>query len=533
MRMATGPRLELRQGQSLVMTQQLQQSIKLLQANALELKAFVEQELEKNPFLGQEEGEGSEQTADEPTAKADEGEPREADFEGDGDFSSEMKQHDGWDDGGDDSRDIERDYLSSAQGMSVHSADYHAEDDSRDIEDNPSQGESLRDHLLEQLHLDVTDPVQKLIGAHLIEDNPSQGESLRDHLLEQLHLDVTDPVQKLIGAHLIDMVDEAGYIKDDLKPLAENFGVEPADIEKTLALLQTFDPPGVAARNLRECLMLQLRDKNRLDPAMQSLLDHLDLLGAAKFDDLQKKCGVDKEDLREMIGEIRELNPKPGSNFSREISQPIEPDIFVRRLPNSEWHVELNMGNFPRVMVNKRYYKKVSAETRNTEDKKYLSEQFTSANWLVRALEQRAQTMLKVGSELVKQQDAFFRLGVKYLRPMTLKDIAAETGYHESTISRVTNGKFLICPRGTFELKYFFTSALARTQGGDDVSSAAVKHHISELIARETTILSDDDIVEILKERNITVARRTVAKYREALGIPSSPKRKRLKVQAL
>jgi RNA polymerase sigma-54 factor len=237
-----------------------------------------------------------------------------------------------------------------------------------------------------------------------------------------------------------------------------------------------------------------------------------------------------------MITEIRELNPKPGSSFIHDTSQVMEPDIFVRRLPDGNWHIELNMANFPKVMVNKRYYKRITSETRNVKDKQYLSEQFGSASWLVRALEQRAQTMLKVAGELIKQQDAFFRLGVRYLKPLTLKHIAAETGYHESTISRVTNGKFLLCPRGTFELKYFFTSGLARAEGGgDDVSSQSVKHYISEMIAAESPdhILSDDEIMDKLKERNITVARRTVAKYREALGIPSSPKRKRLKAEAI
>ena len=301
--------------------------------------------------------------------------------------------------------------------------------------------------------------------------------------------------------------------------------------------MQTFDPAGICARNLSECLALQLREKNRLDPAMQKLLDNLTLLADSRFDELQRKCGVDKDDLRQMIAEIRELNPKPGSGFSHEISQAVEPDVFVRRLPDGNWHVELNMANFPKVMVNKRYYQKITAETRNVQDKKYLSEQFGSASWLVRALEQRAETLLKVCGELVKQQDAFFRLGVRYLKPMTLKAIAAETGYHESTISRVTNGKYLLCPRGTFELKYFFTSALQRSEGGgEDVSSQSVKHYISEMIDKETEsniFLSDDEIVYLLKERNITVARRTVAKYREALGIASSPKRKRIKASAL
>jgi RNA polymerase sigma-54 factor len=495
--MKQGPRLELRAGQSLVMTQQLQQSIKLLQCNSLELRAFVEQELEKNPFLAQEEGDAQDQETPEDRTKTDDGEPREADFTGDEDYQGEMQQQD-W---GDDSADIEKDYLSSTQLSPMSGGDFSGDDDGNGFENTTSQEKTLR-----------------------------------EHLLDQLHLDITDPVQRLIGAHLIDMTDDAGYIKDDLSKLAESFGVTHEEIEEVLALLQRFDPAGVCARNLQECLALQLREKNRLDPAMQTLLDNLPLIATARFDELQKVCKVDKEDIRQMVGEIRELNPKPGSGFSHEVVQVAAPDIFVRRLPDGNWHVELNMDNFPKIMVNKRYYKKITLESRNIKDKQYLTEQFGTANWLVRALEQRAQTMLKVTGELVKQQDAFFRLGVRYLKPMTLKHIAHETGYHESTISRVTNGKFLICPRGTFELKYFFTSALSRSEGGgDDISSQSVKHYIEELIKNEDdgSVLSDDEIAERLKERNISVARRTVAKYREALGIPSSAKRKRLKLQSL
>ncbi len=494
------PKLELRQGQSLVMTQALQQSIKLLQCNSIELREFVEQALEENPFLTQEEPEANE-PADAQAEIAlvkDSDEPREADFSSDQSFSSDVEADESW---GDDSASIEGDYLRYDQGSSGDTSGYDAQDDTRSIDDNPSEGISLR-----------------------------------EHLLNQLQVEVHDPAKKLIGAHLIDMVDDAGYIKDDLAPLCDIFGVEMPEIEETLKLLQGFEPVGICARNLSDCLSLQLREKNRLDPAMQKLLENLSLLGDSRFDELQKKCGVDKEDLRQMVAEIRELNPKPGSGFTHEISQVLEPDIFVRRLTDGNWHIELNMNNFPKVMVNKRFYKKITSETRNKKDKDYLSEQFGTANWLVRALEQRAQTMLKVAGELIKQQDAFFRLGVRYMKPMTLKDIAAETGYHESTISRVTNGKYLLCPRGTFELKYFFTSALARAQGGgEDVSSQSVKHFISEMIAKETPdkILLDDDIVELLKDRNITVARRTVAKYREAMGIASSPKRKREKQNAL
>ncbi len=501
MKNAHSPRLELRQGQSLVMTQALQQSIKLLQCNSLELREFVEQELEKNPFLLDEE---------EPAERSPEGEseqaqntddPREADFSDDENFTPDMADSSmEYDSNGDDSVDIEKDYLRHEQNLSNTGGSFN-DDDERGIEDNPS--------------------------AQI---------SLREHLLQQLQLQVHDPIQRMIGANLIDLVDDAGYIKDDLQNLSNSLGISLPEVEATLTVLQSFDPSGVGARSLKECLGLQLRDKNRLDPAMQALLDNLPMLAEAKYEELKKRCGVDKDDLRQMIAEIRELNPKPGSNFIYDTSQVMEPDIFIRRLPDGNWHIELNTANFPKVMANKRYYKKITAETRNVKDKQYLTEQFGSASWLVRALEQRAQTMLKVAGELVKQQDAFFRLGVRYLKPLTLKNIALETGYHESTISRVTNGKFLLCPRGTFELKYFFTSGLARAEGsGEDVSSQSVKHYISEMIAKETSdaILSDDDIMERLKERNITVARRTVAKYREALNIPSSPKRKRLKLETI
>ena len=483
------------------MTQALQQSIKLLQCNSLELREFVELELEKNPFLLDEE-EPAEIAADSEKSPEDNGEPREADFSDEENFNPEMSGSSmEYDSNGDDSADIEKDYLRHENSLSTTGGSFDSDDDERGIEDNPS--------------------------AKI---------NLRDHLLQQLQLQVQDPMQRLIGANLIDLVDEAGYMKEELSALPESLGVDKETVETVLGILQSFDPPGVCARNLKECLALQLKDKNRLDPAMQKLLDNLPLLAASKYEELKKQCGVDKDDLRQMIAEIRELNPKPGSNFIYDTSQVMEPDIFVRRTADGNWHIELNMANFPKVMVNKRYYKKITAETRNSKDKQYLAEQFGSASWLVRALEQRAQTMLKVAGELIKQQDAFFRLGVRYLRPLTLKNIAAETGYHESTISRVTNGKFLLCPRGTFELKYFFTSGLARSEGGgDDVSSQSVKHYIGEMISAEKqdAILSDDDIVEKLKERNITVARRTVAKYREAMNIPSSPKRKRLKLEAI
>jgi RNA polymerase sigma-54 factor len=473
------------------MTQALQQSIKLLQYNSIELREFVEGELEKNPLLQEGEAEGD-APIDAEAAPVESDEPREADFGEDQAFDSSSFDQTG---------DVETDYIRNDDGLRTRSATPDGDEDTRDVEDNASQ--------------DV---------------------SLRDHLLNQLSLGTLSAPEQMIGAHLIDLIDEAGYITSDFTTLSEQLGVDVAEIEQVLSHLQTFDPSGIAARNLSECLAIQLREKDRLDPAMECLLAHLNLLGEGRFDELKKKCNVDGDDLKEMIAEIKTLNPKPGLRFSFEVVQHMEPDVFVKRLPDGNWHVELNMHNFPRVMVNKRYYNKVTQETRNVQDKKYLTEQLMTANWLVRALEQRADTMLKVSSELVKQQDAFFRLGVRYLKPMILKDIAAATDYHESTISRVTSGKYLHCPRGTFELKYFFTSALQRSEGGgDDVSSMAVKNYIAEFIEKETPkhILSDDEIVALLKDRNINVARRTVAKYREALNIPASPKRKRLKNSTL
>lgn len=508
------PKLELRPkaglAQSMVMTQALQQSIRLLQANAIELKEYVENALEENPFLSQDEGNVGDSTTDN-------------DGQGGDSFDSQPAIDQT-------SNEPENDETYGNEAPASHqesSADYTDE-----YSTDYSNDESYETDYLRHSQSSTGSGYNHDEDNRSVEDNPANSISLREHLLNQLQLEVEDPMRRMIGAHLIDLVDEAGYIKDDFSPIGEMLGVEPTEIEQVLTILQGFDPTGVCARTLQGCLALQLREKNRLDPAMEALLANLPLLAGGKYAELQKKCGVDKEDLRQMVSEIRSLNPKPASSFTREIVQTVEPDILIHRLPDGNWQVELNMGNFPKIMVNRRFYKKVTSETRNKKDKEYLTEKLEHANWLVRALEQRADTMLKVASELVKQQDSFFRLGVRYLKPMTLKDVAAATGYHESTISRVVNGKYLECPRGTFELKYFFTSALTSAiSGSSDVSSQSVKSLIKELIDKETidNILQDDAIVDLLKERGISVARRTIAKYREAIGIPSSAKRKRIK----
>jgi RNA polymerase sigma-54 factor len=338
----------------------------------------------------------------------------------------------------------------------------------------------------------------------------------------------------MIGQYLINLVDEAGYLTGDLESVAEKLGAPLGDVEQVLTTLQGFDPPGVCARNLTECLAIQLADRDRYDPAMQALVDHLDLVARRDFAALKRICGIDDEDLAEMIGEIRRLNPKPGLAFGSTLVQPIVPDVFVRPGPDGGWLVELNSDTLPKVLVNQRYYGEVSKTARSDSEKAYLSECLQTATWLIRALDQRARTILKVATEIVRQQDGFFAHGVQQLRPLNLKTVADAISMHESTVSRVTANKYMATSRGIFELKYFFTSAIAASDGGEAHSAEAVRHRIKQLIDAESPrdVLSDDTIVEKLREAGIDIARRTVAKYREAMRIPSSVQRRRDKQAA-
>jgi RNA polymerase sigma-54 factor len=338
----------------------------------------------------------------------------------------------------------------------------------------------------------------------------------------------------MIGQYLIDLVDDSGYLTGELAAAAEKLGTSTAEIEAVLQILQTFDPPGVFARNLAECLAIQLKEQDRFDPAMQALVARLDLLARRDSAGLKKICGVGDDDLADMIAEIRRLNPKPGLAFGTATVQPIVPDVFVRPAPNGAWLVELNTDTLPKVLVNQSYYAEVSATARRDTEKSYLADCLQSATWLVRALDQRARTILKVANEIVRQQDGFFAHGVEHLRPLNLKTVAEAIGMHESTVSRVTSNKYMATTRGIFELKYFFTSAIAAAHGGEAHSAEAVRHRIKQLIDAETTaaVLSDDTIVEKLREAGVDIARRTVAKYREVMRIPSSVQRRREKKAA-
>lgn len=507
--MALTTRLEFRQSQALVMTPQLMQAIKLLQLSNLDLMAYVDEELEKNPLL--------ERVADDdgPAIPAEGAEGATAGPEGEGpqewmgeDLATSRNAIE-------DDLGTRLDNVFPEDGSTAVSS-ARAEDATAAQSEWASVGSGGRED-----------------GEYNLEAFVSAERTLADHLAEQLSLSVTDPAQRMIGQHLIDLVDEAGYLVGDLAAVAEKLGADMAVVEAVLAVLQGFDPAGVCARNLTECLAIQLRDRDRCDPAMEALLSRLDLLAKRDFASLRKICGVGDEDLIDMVAEIKRLNPKPGLAFGSTTVQPIVPDVFVRAAPDGSFNVELNSETLPKILLNQTYHARVS-KTAAPADKAYLAEKLQSATWLIRALDQRARTILKVSAEIVKQQDAFFVHGVQHLRPLNLKTIADAISMHESTVSRVTANKYMATARGIFELKYFFTSAIAAADGGDAHSAEAVRHRIKHLIDAETPsdILSDDTIVEKLRDAGIDIARRTVAKYREGMRIASSVQRRREKQSA-
>ncbi|HEX6958280.1 MAG TPA: RNA polymerase factor sigma-54 [Ferrovibrio sp.] len=504
--MALGPRLELRQGQALVMTPQLQQAIKLLQLSNLELQAYVEQELERNPLLERVEGDG---------AGPDDGsEP----FEGGEEVTAAAERLDL---ASDSVVEKARDAL-DADGDSTFTNDsgYDAGDPGNALSSNFMPGRG-------------GDPRFENDGS--FEQTPSEVKNLREHVQDHWCLMPANAADRMIGQALIDALDEAGYVTEPLSEIAARLGVDVDDVEAVLLDLQTIEPSGLFARSLRECLALQLRERDRLDPAMQALLDNLELLAKRDISGLMRICGVDQEDIADMVREIRALNPKPGLLFGGEPVQTLIPDVYVRRSADGNWLVELNSETLPRVLVNSRYYARVSRDNKangaDKQAKSYLSDCLNSANWLVKSLDQRAQTILKVASEIIRQQDGFLRHGVAHLKPLNLRAVAEAIEMHESTVSRVTSNKTMATPRGIFEMKYFFTASIAATDGGEAFSAESIRHRIKALIDGEDPddVLSDDKIVEILAGKGVDIARRTVAKYREAMNIPSSVERRRLK----
>ena len=487
-------RLEVRQAQTLVMTPQLQQAIKMLQLSNLELTQFVDAEIQQNPLLERRES-GLEETPLMDGAVAAEG-PPPATLEQaiGGEFTSEAAEQ----------------WQATSGEEGDGSIDLGAEHHLWNGRSTP-------------------------LGGLEIEHTATRPRTLREHLLEQIGTDFTDAGDRLVALHLLDLLDESGYLRAGLDGVAQLLGCEIGRVEAVFARVQQFDPPGVFARDLKECLAFQLRDRNRLDPAMQALLDNLPVLASRNIPALVKLCGVDAADVADMIAEIKSLDPRPGLAFDPPLAQPVVPDILMRAQPDGGWIIELNADTLPRVLVNSRYFARISQASRSKAEKDYLTERLHAANWLVKSLHQRATTILKVAAEIVRQQDAFFRHGVQSLRPLILRDIADAIGMHESTVSRVTSNKYMATPRGLYELKYFFTSAIPASGGNGAHSAEAVRHRIRGLIDAEppASTLSDERIVELLQLEGVDIARRTVAKYREAMRIPSSVQRRREKLLIL
>ncbi|UZK65555.1 RNA polymerase factor sigma-54 [Sphingomonas sp. M1-B02] len=498
--MSLAPRLDLRQSQSLVMTPQLQQAIKLLALSNLEIETFIAEELEKNPLLESQGGgeDAPDVAAPEPVPDFEEVRDGPAD-------ASELIQ------GGE------------AAGEAALDVDFTAESFHHD-----SASDSVGS-------LDGSLGLSGASGGSGSEDGPdfdnfgSSQLSLADHLMAQAGASVSG-ADLFIAAHLIDQIDEAGYLTASLLDVANRLNVPLARVEAVLGIIHGFDPTGVGARNLAECLALQAKEADRYDPCMARLIDNLDLVARGDMARLRRICDVDEEDLADMIRELRNYDPKPGCRYGGEPTLSVVPDIFVARR-GAGWAIEINAATLPRVLVNRAYYTEIATGHQDKSSKAWLSDMLASANWLVKALDQRQRTIIKVASEIVKQQEAFFLKGVAHLKPMTLRQVADAIEMHESTVSRVTSNKYLSCARGLFELKYFFTSAIQSADGGDAVSAQAVKSAIRALITAEDAkaILSDDTLVDLLREKGFDIARRTVAKYREALGIGSSVQRRRQK----
>ena len=493
--MALGPRLEVRQAQSLTLTPQLMASIRLLQLSHLELNAFVEAELLRNPLLEREDGADTE-TADPPERPV------------------ELSAYEDTVDHGDRIQSA----ASIADGLDTAVENVFPEQVGQDSLSQTSIWPEGRSGMEGE-----APDIDQFVAARI---------SLSDHLSEQVSYIVSDPAERMIARHLIDNLNEAGYLVTELDFIAALLGTSEAVVEAVLKRVQGCTPVGVFARDVGECLAIQLRDKDRLDPMMAKLLDNLPLLAAHDLAGLARAVGADREDLADMLAELRELDPKPGRAFDGARIEAIVPDVFVRAGPGGAWAIELNSDVLPRVLVNRTYYATVSKRSRDAAEKAFLSESLSTANWLTKSLDQRAQTILKVATEIVRQQDGFLLNGIAQLRPMTLKIVADAIDMHESTVSRVTSNKYLSTQRGLFEMKYFFTTALASSSGGEDHSAESVRHRIRQLIEAEaaSSILSDDSIADMLqKQQGVDVARRTVAKYREGMNIPSSVIRRRQK----
>ncbi len=505
--MALSAKLVMRQGQSMVMTPQLLQAIKLLQLPNVELAAYIESELERNPLLERVEDSGPAEPVADASPASEASAPVESDWA---------------------SQELETDVGALAQNLGTEldnsfDADRAATPAELSV---PPEGHGLSASSWSGVAGGGSDGATPNLEAYAAAEI-----SLGDHLARQAAIVLTDPADMMIGRALIDALDDAGYLTGSLAELAQRLGASLARVESVLARLQQLEPTGVFARNLAECLSLQLIERDRFDPAMQALIANLPLLAKRDHASLRRLCGVDDEDLADMIGEIRRLEPKPGRAYDAPPEQLATADVFVSVAQDNSWRIELNSDALPRVLVNETYAATIKRGRSSDADRLFLATNLQNANWLTKSLEQRARTILKVASEIVRRQDGFFVEGVAGLRPLNLKTVADAIGMHESTVSRVTSNKYIQTPRGLFEMKYFFSTSIASNGVGEAHSAESVRFKIKQMIDAEDPreVLSDDVIVARLKVADIVIARRTVAKYRDSLRIPSSVDRRREK----
>lgn len=476
------PTLQLRLGQSLTMTPQLQQAIRLLQLSTLELQQEIQQALDNNPLLEQEESETQETN------------PEEA---------------------------VDASQLDSSDAMA-------------------------QDKMPDELPVDTTwDDVysagtaQSAGPIHDGEDSVYQGEtteSLQDYLLWQMRLTPFSDLDAAIALAIIDAIDESGYLTVSLEDIqaavsSDEVEVELDEVEAVLKRVQHFDPIGIAARSVQECLLIQLAqyspDLPWLNEAREVINEHMDLLGNRDYRTLARKTKLKESDLKEVLDLIQQLEPRPGNGIIQNESQYVIPDVSVVK-KGYKWVVELNPDSAPRIRVNETYAA-MARQAKTSQDSQFIRSHLQEAKWFIKSLESRNDTLLKVASCIVEQQQGFFEFGEEAMKPMVLNDIAEAVEMHESTISRVTTQKYMHTPRGIFELKFFFSSHV-NTEGGGECSSTAIRALIKKLVTAENPAkpLSDSKIADLLAEQGIMVARRTIAKYRESLLIPPSNQRKRL-----
>ena len=486
--MALEPKLYQKLSQQLVMTPQLRQAIKILQVSRTELETLIENELEENPVL--EEGQ-----AEKGTLELDPAEPAVDGVMGEAEPAPEAPKVE---ENAKDLKEIDWGEYLETYGNEFQGSSYA----------DKSPGDDDRRPSLEN----VLSKTPDLLG----------------HLEWQLRLSTLSREEERLAALIIGNVNNDGYLSASVEELAELAGVEPAAVEAVLAKVQEFDPPGVCARDLRECLLIQLRQLGAGDSlAARIVRDHLDSLESHRFEKLARDLGVSIEQMLEASKVVASLEPKPGRNFGEGEARYVTPDVFITKV-SGEYVSSLNDDGMPFLRVS-HYYKRMLGADGSGEAKGYIQEKMRAASWLIKSIQQRQRTIYLVTQSIVKFQRDFFERGIPGLRPLVLKDVANDIGMHESTVSRATSNKYVHTPQGTFELKFFFTSSL-RAGGGEDVSSESVKQRIREIIQAEDARhpYSDQYIAALLAKENVDIARRTVAKYREMMGILPSSKRKQM-----